>query len=81
MPTGCPTSTEARETATYTEFRIDPIQAYLKLQAGIVAFDRPGLAPFGRAPLLVAFGGAAFLFLLPFGVAFAPLGELLGVFG
>src|SRR5258708_11873329 len=47
----------------------------LEIQAGVVACDRPGLATsFGRAPLLVAFGGAALLFLLPFGVPLAALG-------
>ena len=52
----------------------------LQLQAGVAAFDRPRVASFGDAALLVAFGGAALLVLLPFGVAFAPLGDLLGVF-
>jgi hypothetical protein len=52
----------------------------LELESGIVAFDGARLAPFGGAALLVAFCGAALLFLLPFGVAFAALGDLLGVF-
>lgn len=43
----------------------------LELQSGIVAFHGAGLAPFGCAALL---------FLLPFGVALAPHGDLLGVF-
>ena len=59
----------------------EPEIAQLEIQAGVVACDRPGLATsFGRAPLLVAFGGAALLFLLPFGVPLAALGDLLGVF-